>query len=196
MIVKKTISVAFGAAVVSMAMFAGIAYACTNLATLNLSTASGNVGDNVTVTGSSFRTPSKATDAAMPVVLRWNGAEGPELGQVTPDPAGNISATFTIPESRAGSHVILATQLDAEGEAAFGTPARASFQILAANGESVASSPGTQAPVVTDGSGSGILALTVGLGVLGLGLFAAGFTAFARQVRRQQVPTTAKVRDH
>lgn len=195
MIVKRTISVAFGAAVFSMAMFAGIAYACTNLATLNLSTASGNVGDNVTVTGSSFRTPREATDAAMPVVLRWNGAEGPELGQVTPDPAGNISATFAIPESRAGSHVILATQLDAKGEAAFGTPARASFQILAANGESVASLPGTQ-PVVTDGSGSGILALTVGLGVLGLGLFAAGFTAFARQVRRQQVPTTAKVRDH
>jgi hypothetical protein len=196
MVVKKTISVAFSAAVVSMVMFAGIAYACTNLATLNLSTASGNVGDNVTVTGSSFRTPRAATDAVMPVALSWNGAGGPVLATATPDAAGNISASFTIPEGQAGYYVVLATQLDAKGVDAYGTPARAAFQILGANGESVVSAPNTQAPVATEGNGGGILALTVGLGALGLGLFAAGFTAFARQARRQEVPTAAKVRNN
>jgi hypothetical protein len=196
MAAKKSLTVALSAAVVSVMMFAGIAYACTNLATLNLSTASGNVGDNVTVTGSSFRTPRAATDAVMPVSLSWNGAGGPALATAVPDAAGNISATFTIPEGQAGYYVVLATQLDAKGADAYGTPARAAFQILGANGESVVSPPGSQAPVATDGSGSGILALTVGLGALGLGLFAAGFTAFARQTRRQEVPTAAKVRNN
>ncbi|MDQ3463973.1 MAG: hypothetical protein M3500_04560, partial [Actinomycetota bacterium] len=169
MAAKKSLTVVFSAAVVSVMMFAGIAYACTNLPTLNLSTASGNVGDNVTVTGSSFRIPRAATDAVMPVSLSWNGAGGPVLATAVPDAAGNISATFTIPEGQAGYYVVLATQLDAKGVDAYGTPTRAAFQILGANGESAVSPAGL-----------------FGLGALGLGLFAAGFTAFARQTRRQE----------
>ena len=196
MIGKRSLSVAFSAAVTGMVLFAGVAYACTNLATLNLSTASGSVGDTVTVTGSSFRTPAKATDAVMPVSLSWTGAAGPVLAQTTPDAAGNISATFTVPEGQAGYYVILARQLDAKGVDAYGTPARAALQILGANGESVVTPQTSQTPAVSDGNGAGILALTVGLGALGLSLFAAGFTAFARQARRQEVPATAKGRNN
>jgi len=46
--------------------------------------------------------------------------------------------------------------------------------------------------VGTEGSSSGIIALTVGLGVLGLALFGAGFIAFVRQARR--APAAATVR--
>lgn len=191
----KKISMAMAAAAAGLMLFAGVAFACTNLATLNLSTASGNVGDTVTVTGSSFRTPRAPTDAVMPVTLAWNGAGGPVLAETTPDAAGNISASFTVPEGQAGYYVIVASQLDAEGVDAYGTPARAAFQILGANGESVVASPATQAPAVSQGNSSGILALTVGLGALGLSLFAAGFIAFARQARREEVPVTAKVRN-
>jgi len=36
--------------------------------------------------------------------------------------------------------------------------------------------------------------LTVGLGIVGLALFGAGFVAFARQARRRDVAVTASVR--
>ena len=192
---KKKGTAFFGTAVAAMAFTAVAAFACTNLATLNLSTASGGVGDTVTVTGSSFRTPRAAEDVVMPVVLNWNGADGPVLAETTPDAAGNVSATFSVPEGQAGYYVIVASQKDAEGEDAYGTPARASFQILGPNGESVVAQPGTQAAVPAEASSSGIIALTVGLGVLGLALFGAGFTAFVRQARRSDAPVASKVRN-
>jgi hypothetical protein len=192
---KKKGTAFFGTAVAAMAFTAVAAFACTNLATLNLSTASGGVGDTVTVTGSSFRVPREAGQPVMPVVLNWNGADGPVLAETTPDAAGNISATFSVPEGQAGYYVIVGSQTDAEGEAAYGTPARASFQILGPNGESVVAQPGTQAAVPAEASSSGIIALTVGLGALGLALFGAGFTAFVRQARGSDAPVASKVRN-
>ncbi len=191
---KKKGTAFFGTAVAAMAFTAVAAFACTNLATLNLSTASGGVGDTVTVTGSSFRTAT-GDNPVMPVVMNWNGADGPVLAETTPDAAGNISATFSVPEGQAGYYVIVASQTDAEGEAAYGTPARASFQILGPNGESVVAQPGTQAAVPAEASSSGIIALTVGLGALGLALFGAGFTAFVRQARGSDAPVASKVRN-
>jgi hypothetical protein len=191
---KKKGSAFFGTAVAAMAFTAVAAFACTNLATLNLSTASGGVGDTVTVTGSSFRTAT-GDNPVMPVVMNWNGADGPVLAETTPDAAGNVSATFSVPEGQAGYYVIVASQTDAEGEAAYGTPARASFQILGPNGESVVAQPGTQAAVPAEASSSGIIALTVGLGALGLALFGAGFTAFVRQARGSDAPVASKVRN-
>ena len=43
-------------------------------------------------------------------------------------------------------------------------------------------------------SSSGIIALTVGLGVLGLALFGAGFIAFVRQTRAAAAAATVPVR--
>ncbi len=192
---RKKVTTVFGAAAAASVIAGAAAFACTNLATLNLSSTAGKAGDQVTVTGSSFRvgTGSTPTD---PVVLRWNGVEGTELARVTPDRAGNISATFAIPEGQPGYYVIVATQKNAQGVDAYGTPARASFQILGANGQSVvtpaASSAGST--VASSPSSSGIIALTVGLGALGLALFGAGFVAFVRQARRRDVPATAQVR--
>ena len=108
------------------------AFACTNLATLNLSSTAGKAGDTVTVTGSDT----------------------------------------------------------------YGTPARASYQILGPNGQSVVTPPASAAAAtVADApSSSGIIALTVGLGVLGLALFGAGFIAFVRQTRAAATAATAPVR--
>lgn len=195
MSLKKKGSALFGTAIVAMAFTAVAAMACTNLATLNLSTASGSVGDSVTVTGSSFSVPRG--DAPMvPVVLSWNGADGEVLAEVTPDSAGNIRATFSVPEGQAGYYVIVASQKNAEGVDQYGTPARASFQILGPNGESLAQPAGSQSPAVpAEPNSSGMIALTVGLGVLGLALFAAGFTAFVRQARGREVAVPSKVRN-
>lgn len=189
-----------GVAVFSVVAFAAMlagaaAFACTNLATLNLSSPTGNVGETITVTGSSFRVP-RGAEPMSPVVLHWNGVDGPVLAQTMPDKAGNISASFAIPEGQPGYYVIVATQRNAQGVDEYGTPARASFQIVGPGGESVVQQPGTQAPtgVASDPSSTGIIALTVGLGALGLALFGAGFTAFVRQARRREVPATAPVR--
>lgn len=169
------------------------AWACTNLATLNLSSPAGQAGDTLTVTGSAFRVPSEG--APDPVVLTWNGVDGPVLATVTPDSAGNISATFSVPQGEPGYYVLVASQTDADGIDAYGTPARAAFEILGPGGESVVQpvSP-SPAGLAADPSSTGMIALTALLGVLGLGLFGAGFAAFVRQVRGRDVPATAPVR--
>jgi hypothetical protein len=182
-----------GAAAAATVVAGAAAFACTNLATLNLSSAAGKAGDTVTVTGSSFRVARSAAQTTHPVVLHWNGVDGAVLAEVMPDRAGNISATFTVPEGQPGYYVIVATQRDQNGVDMYGTPARASYQILGPNGQSVVQPVATPAgTVATDGSSSGIIALTVGLGALGLALFGAGFIAFVRQARR--APATAMVR--
>jgi hypothetical protein len=192
---RKKVTTVFGAAAAASVIAGAAAFACTNLATLNLSSTAGKSGDSVTVTGSSFRVGT-GTTATDPVVLRWNGVEGTELARVTPDRAGNISATFAVPDGQPGYYVIVATQKNAAGVDAYGTPARASFQILGANGQSVVTPAVSSAgsTVASSPSSSGIIALTVGLGALGLALFGAGFVAFVRQARRRDVPVTASVR--
>ncbi len=194
---RRMVTALFAIAAVGV-LSAAAAYACTNLATLNLSKATGNPSDVVTVTGSSFAVPraSDAIQAPTPVVLHWNGVDGPELATATPDSAGNISATFTIPQGSPGYYVVVATQRDAKGVDKYGTPARASFQILGTGGQAAVQQPGSQtpAPVASEPSSSGMIALTVGLGALGLILFGAGFTAFVRQARAREVPETAPVR--
>ena len=193
--VRKKVMTVFSAAAAASVIAGAAAFACTNLATLNLSSTAGKAGDSVTVTGSSFRVAS-ATSNPGDVVLRWNGVEGTELARVVPDKAGNISASFAIPQGQPGYYVIVATQKNAQGVDAYGTPARASFQILGANGQSVVTPAVSSAgsTVASSPSSSGIIALTVGLGALGLALFGAGFVAFVRQARRRDVPVTASVR--
>lgn len=169
------------------------AFACTNLATLNLSSSVGQAGDNVTITGSSFRSAT-ATAPAPPVVLSWNGASGPALATVTPDSAGNISATVTVPQAAPGYYVIVATQKDAKGNDQYGTPARAAFQILGATGSAAPQTTGAEgvAPLASEPISTGMIALTALLGVLGLGLFGAGMGAFVRQARRREVPAPVR----
>ena len=191
--VRKKVTTVFAAAAAASVIAGAAAFACTNLATLNLSSTAGKAGDQLTVTGSSFRVARSGQADPGAVVLRWNGVEGTMLAEVKPDRAGNISATFNVPDGQPGYYVIVATQRNAQGVDAYGTPARASYQILGPNGQSVIQPAASPAGTVgTEGSSSGIIALTVGLGVLGLALFGAGFIAFVRQARR--APAAATVR--
>ncbi len=171
------------------------AFACTNLATLNLSSTAGKAGDVVTVTGSSFAV-GRGDAPTLPVQLRWNGVDGVVLAEAFPDRAGNISATFTVPDGQPGYYVLVATQRDARGADTYGTPARASYQILGPNGQSVVASASSAAAATLppEPSSTGIIALTVALGVFGLGLFGAAFVAFVRQTRAAAAAATAPAR--
>jgi hypothetical protein len=195
-----------------LAVGAGATFACTNLATINLSTSMGKPGDAVTVTGSGFL--SNADEMPMdgmvmdmgpgssgtmdmsklpvrsPVVLHWNGAEGPVLGDAVPDRSGTISVLFTIPESPAGQYTVVAVQKNTHGVDVYGTPARAGIQVLGP-GQSRADAARSSGSAGAGGqsSSTGLLALTVGLGALGVGLVAAGAVAAGRVVTaRRRVP--------
>lgn len=179
---------ALGAAV----MLAGAAaFACITPAAVNLSTASGKPGDVVTMTGTSFKMPEGTSTG---VQIRWKTPDGPLLAQVIPDVNGSFSATFKIPDGPPGYYVIAAVLKDATGQDVASTPGRALFEVQGA-----VAPPDTAAPArtFTESSGSSgssfPIILAVGLGAVGLALFAGGFVAVSRS-RRAKSPVTAPVR--
>ena len=190
--VKRAAVVFLGAAATVLAVAGMAAFACTNLATLNLSGPGGSPGQAITATGSSFGVAEAGAPMA-PVLLRWDSVDGDVLAQVTPDPAGNISATFTVPQAEPGQYVIVATQKDAEGKDEFGTPARATFEVVGPSGQ--AARPVTETPVSagSDSSSAGTVALMAGLGVVGIALFGLGAGMFMREVRRREMPAAERV---
>lgn len=169
-------------------------FACTSLATLNLSQASAPSGTNLTVTGSSFSTSSGTS----PVSLHWNSISGPVLSSgIVPDTSGAIGpVSVTIPSSATpGYYTIIAVQTDKSGQNAFGTPARAAIQVTGAGGAGVGSNSSQPVASPTNngsGLGAGLIGLLVALGVGGLILFGLGTATFVGSYRR--VPSASKVR--
>ena len=198
-ITKRRVLGFSGGASAVLVLLAVTAYACTNLASLNLSTATGRPGEAVTITGSSFNTICVCGPQVppTPVKIRWNGIKGDVLAEMMPDKAGTISASFTVPDVKPGYYVIVATQHDETYHIdAAGTPARATFEVLTATGQSVVTSgeSATASPTADESTSTGLIALTIALGVLGLGFFAGGSLVVVRQVtgRRSHVPATVK----
>jgi hypothetical protein len=170
-------------------------FACTSLATLNLSQASAPSGTNLAVTGSSFGAVSHGNS---PVTLHWNSVSGPVLAQgIVPDESGAIGpVSISIPQSATpGYYTIIATQTDKSGQNSFGTPARAAIQVTGANGAAAgngSSQPIASATSNSNGLGAGLIGLLVALGVGGLVLFGLGTATFVGSYRR--VPSASKVR--
>src|SRR2546421_2228984 len=94
---RKKVTTVFGAAAAASVIAGAAAFACTNLATLNLSSSAGKACDTVTVTGSTFHKNIKVVSAAFPVIPDRNGLCCGTLAQVLPDNVGHVSATFTVP---------------------------------------------------------------------------------------------------
>jgi hypothetical protein len=194
------------------ALVAGIgagAYACANLATLNLSTGRAESGTTVTFTGASFAVPRASTGLTpTPVVVHWQWEEGPILAEATPDRYGSISASFTVPEARPGTYIIVATQktprrppgASPEHAPAYfaepGTPARASFEVLAPGAVAVERTPAGDAFDVPDSPGqldaTVWIVLTAAFGAVAMSLFGGGLIAFIHQSRKSREPATAR----
>lgn len=180
------------------ALWISSAFACTNLATISLSSGFGHPGDKITLIGTSFPVP-RATSATppTPVVVRWKSIEGPVIANAVPDRTGTISATFTVPQSEPGNVVIVAVQRRGVVDPAApdsppsvfvdeaGTPARASFRILAIGEFAPTSVPFS--PVLAtgdaDGGSTSLIVLMVLFGAVAMSLFAGGVIAFLHQVR-------------
>ena len=194
------------------AIVAGVgasAFACANLATLSLSATSGRAGATVTLTGASFAYPRASTGLApTPVVVRWKDKDGPVLAEVTPDRRGAIATSFTVPDVGPGTYVILGIQetprkaADAPPDAAPayfaepGTPARASFEVLAPGASRVVR-PQVGEPVdAAEGQGqldsTVWIVLTAAFGAVAMSLFGGGLIAFVHQSRKAREPAAAR----
>ena len=192
------------AAVIALAV-AATAFACTNLATISPNAESGRPGDTITIVGTSFPVPRTAGVAPTSVVIRWSASDGPVIATVTPDRTGTISATFTVPPSPPGNVVILAIQrravIDPDAPDAPpklfvdepGTPARATFRVLAPGEVGQRTLPGGDFVGVNSDDGvTAMVVLMVLFGAVSLSLFAGGVIAFLHQVRSRRMTPQAQ----
>lgn len=175
------------------------AFACTNISTLNISDSSGRPGERVLVTGASFGNSSptgRRTATPLPVRIRWNAPDGPTLGEVAPDGAGNISASITIPDAAPGRYVIFAVQQDADGYHMYGTPGRITYEILTPDGRSAPPDAPLAAAASSGGSADEVAlpAALVVLGILGGALFVIGFVSFVRLLSPRATAAPSGVR--
>lgn len=188
--------VAAGMALGLLASTAPSANACTNLSVLSGSL-QGRQGSVVTLMGHGFDTGSN------PVVLHWGSFQGPVIAQSHSDAFGNFKATFHVPQEVSnGTYVIIATQMDKDGQAVFGTPARVSFQVgipVALQGHhsrlATAGSPvnaPVAAPAATQAALPSWMSSIALIALLGLVVFGIGVMLFAQEVRRTRTLLPAR----
>lgn len=110
------------------------------MASLDLDVATAKPGQRVTFRGAYY-------NDAHPVMIRLDSVQGPVLATVAPDALVDfghsfwreITGSFVVPaEATPGSHIVLATQEDAQGKPTWGVPARAPIEVVGADGAIVA----------------------------------------------------------
>jgi hypothetical protein len=190
-----------GAIMVLVFVGAYVAWACTNLATLDSKPSAAPPGDKVTITGQNF-----ASDGSR-VAIRFNSLHGPVLATAVPKADGSFTATIQVPDVKSGQYVLIATQ-DAKpghggmtgngaGGPAFGTPARLAFGVEGPDGSVAAppaAPPAGRAPAslaTTSNSSSLGTTLLIVVGAVGALLFLGGLAAFVAEVRRRGVGVRA-----
>lgn len=177
---------------------AASAWACTNLATMNLSSSHAQAGETVQITGSSYKLPETG---GQEIVVRWNSLDGAVLATTTADSVGNIDVSITVPDdAEPGPNVIVATQEverpDGELVAAHGTPTRASL-IVGQPAVAHAPPPAATSPsaALVPGPNIGLIVLSALFGLAGLGLFAGGATLFIRESQQARPVAVPVERD-
>jgi hypothetical protein len=185
------------------------AFACANLATLNLSVGAARSGTTITFTGAGFAVPRASTGLThTPVVVHWEREDGPVIAEVVPDRYGTISAQFTVPETRPGTYIIVATQktprrapgAPPDQEPAYfsepGTPARASFEVLGPGAVARERTPVIESREGSDPKGqldaTVWIVLTAAFGAVAMSLFGGGLIAFIHQSRKSREPARAR----
>lgn len=127
-VARRRAGVALFATVATFATFIAAAVsvaACTSLATLEASGSAVPLGQLVTLNGRHFATdpslsPIEVRDSTTNVLL-WSGR---------PDENGDFTASIPTAGFAAGYHVIVASEVDAHGQAVSGTPARVVVNVI------------------------------------------------------------------
>lgn len=187
---------AFGAATaVTVVLTAATAWACIAGPTLNVNPAQAKPGQEVTLTGFSYK-------GDVPIVVRFNSLDGPVLGTFKADGGRfgddeNLNATVRIPaDAKPGNYVLIATQSDSDGSLSQ-VPVRALVTVTSDGGPPVLGAELGQAefgrpvgPARSESSvGIGPL-LLMGMGAAGVAMFAAGMAVLLPS-RRRTVPEMA-----
>ncbi len=186
-------------AAAAMLVAAAAAWACIAGPTLRLNPTQVKPGEEVTLTGFSYK-------AELPIVVRFNALDGPVLGTFMPS-GGRfgedefLNGKVTIPpDTKPGNYVLIATQATPDGNLAQ-IPVRALVSVTGPNGAPVLGAPVAQpelgrpvGPARTESSVSTAALLLVGVGAAGVGLFAAGMAAIflARRPRAPAMARTAR----
>lgn len=168
-------------------------WACVPVATVTMTPGQARPGDEVTVSGIRFVTPS-------PVVLRLHSIEGPVLATIDMPRSANTLFTTKIrvpPDARPGPLLVMAMQ-DPDPDTGFsgwGVPVRGIITVLDADGRAppttISSVSGRPSALADESVDVGLVALLV-LGVAAGALLVAGTAAFVAG-RRSGRPATATV---
>jgi hypothetical protein len=166
-------------------------WACVPVATVTLTPAEARPGDELTVSGIRFATPS-------PVVVRLHSMEGPILATLEMPRSANtlFSTKIRVPHDAAPGPLVVMAMQDPDPETGFagwGVPARAVVTVLDADGRAppttISSVSGRPQALVDESVDVGLVVLLV-LGVAAGALVLAGAAAFVAG-RRSRHPSTA-----
>ncbi len=184
----------FAAAIFGMSaaavVFAAAAWACIAGPTLDVTPRQATAGSELALKGVSYN-PN-------PVVIRFNGLDGPVLGTIQPTRGTgtssnwNLEGKVTLPaDAKPGNYVLVATQPSTDGKLTQ-IPTRALVSIIGPTapivGEPLAAQP-VERPVglvEADSVSTGTKVL-IGVGVAGVAMFVAGIAALLASRR----PATA-----
>lgn len=138
-----------------------VAFACGRLATLYLFPGQAKQGATVGGYGRNFN----VAPTASPVTLHFNSRTGNVLWSGRPNPAGQISPSFQVPNVPSGYYLIMAEQNGPNGTPSAGTPGRAVLFIGSRRSRHTARAhrAGLWLPSVTGGSGPRASAASSGL---------------------------------
>jgi hypothetical protein len=120
---RKGVLAGFGALAAGV-LIGGAAWACVPQASLRANPTAGTAGSTITMTGGTY-------DAAGgPVTLWFGGAGRTQIGTASVNADRTFSVEVTIPASAAaGTHIISATQSDANGQPIAGSPVNTTFRV-------------------------------------------------------------------
>lgn len=140
----------FGA-LAAVVLIGGAAFACTPQAGLKSNPTSGPVGTNMTLSGSTF-------DASGgPVKIYWDGAGRTLLGTAAVAADRTFTIQVSVPEgASSGTHIVSATQTDANGQPIAGSPVNTTFRVEGP--APVAAAPSNVQTVPEDAQGAAGLA--------------------------------------
>jgi hypothetical protein len=189
---------AVGAATAAgMVLVTAAAWACIAGPTLNLNPATVKAGQEVALSGFSYK-------GDLPIVVRFNGLNGPVLGtfEAAEGRFGDneiLAGKVTIPpDTKPGNYVLIATQSTPDGNLAQ-VPVRALVTVTADGGAPVVGAPVIQAetgrpvgPAVAERSASVWTLVLLGLGAAGVATLLVGAGAVLAGRRRAR-PEMARV---
>jgi len=120
---RKGVLAGFGALAAGV-LIGGAAWACTPQASLRANPTAGTAGSTITMSGGTF-------DASGgPIKIWFDGAGRTQIGTATVNADRTFSAQVVVPASAgAGTHIISATQSDANGQPIAGSPVNTTFRV-------------------------------------------------------------------